>query len=92
MRGRKMSYEIDLSPEERAELEHWQRSTTRAAGLVRRAHAILLLADGLALKEVVVRCPMTERNVRKWARRFEGRRLEGLGDLPRPGRKPVFPP
>lgn len=35
-RGRKSSLRIVLSSEEQATLERWQRSTTVAAGLVRR--------------------------------------------------------
>lgn len=35
---------------------------------------------------------LTERNLRKWAKRFHGRGLAGLDDLPRPGRTPVFSP
>ena len=63
-----------------------------AAGLVRRGRAMLLLADGSTLKEVIERCAMTAKIVRKWARRFLEKRLDGLVDLPRPGRKPVFSP
>jgi hypothetical protein len=45
-RGRKSSLRIVLSSEEQATLERWQRSTTIAAGLVRRGKIILLLAAG----------------------------------------------
>jgi hypothetical protein len=34
-RGRKSSWRIVLSPEERQTLDRWQRSTTLAAGLAR---------------------------------------------------------
>lgn len=92
MRGRKMSFRVELSTEERAELERWQRTPTMPAGLVRRGRAILLLADGSPLKDVIERCGMTARIVRKWARRFIDDRLPGLADRPRPGRKPLFSP
>lgn len=92
MRGRKLSFSITLSKDERAELERWLRSTTLPVGLVNRARAVLLLSEGLPLKDVLVRCNLTARTVRKWARRFIGERLSGLQDRPRPGRKPVFPP
>ncbi len=92
MRGRPLSFHIELTPEERARLKRWQRSPSQPAGLVRRGLAILLLDEGLHLKDVVARCHMTERNVRKWARRFVENRVDGLSDLPRPGRKPVFSP
>jgi hypothetical protein len=92
MRGRKMSFRVELSGEEREALERWQRTPTMAAGLVRRGRAMLLLADGRPLKDVTERCGMTAKIVRKWARRFLVERLDGLGDRPRPGRKPVFSP
>ena len=92
MRGRKMSFRIELSGEERDALERWQRTPTMPAGLVRRGRAMLLLADGRPLKDVTERCGLTAKIVRKWARRFIDERLDGLGDRPRPGRKPVFPP
>jgi hypothetical protein len=44
-RGRKSPLVIELSPAERQTLQHWQRSTTMAAGLVRRGRIIFLLAD-----------------------------------------------
>ena len=92
MRGRKMSYQIELSAEEQAELERWQRTPSMPSGVVRRGSAMLLLASGSPLKDVPPRCGMTEKIVRKWARRFVAKRLAGLIDLPRPGRKPVFSP
>jgi transposase len=53
---------------------------------------MLLLADGTPLKDVVARCDMTAKIVRKWARRFTAQRLDGLADRRRLGRKPVFSP
>jgi hypothetical protein len=92
MRGRKLSFSVVLSDDQRAELEHWLRSSTMPAGLVTRARAIVLLADGMPLKDVVVRCGLAPRIVRKWARRFIGEGIAGLQDRPGRGRKPVFPP
>lgn len=92
MRGRKLSFSVVLSGDQRAELEHWLRSSTMPAGLVTRARAIVLLADGMPLKDVVVRCHLAPRIVRKWARRFIAEGIAGLQDRPGRGRKPVFPP
>jgi hypothetical protein len=44
-RGRKTSWVIVLSPQERETLERWQRATTMAAGLARRGRMMLLLAE-----------------------------------------------
>lgn len=92
MRGRKLSFSIVLSDNERVELRRWLRSTSMPSGVVRRARAILLLSDGVPLKDVVVRCGLTPKIVRKWARRFLAERIAGLQDRPGRGGKPAFPP
>jgi DNA-binding NarL/FixJ family response regulator len=92
MRGRKLSFSIVLSDDEPATLQHWLRSTSTPSGLAARARAVLLLADGTLLKDVVVRCNLTPRTVRKWAKRFISERLAGLNDRPGRGGKPTFSP
>ncbi|MCY2935845.1 MAG: helix-turn-helix domain-containing protein [Planctomycetota bacterium] len=92
MRGRKSALRIDLTPEERTELERRVRCTTLPAGAVRRARIILGVASGLHLIEVARRVGITEKHVRKWTIRFNEKRLEGLKDRPGRGRKPVFSP
>ena len=92
MRGRKSSLTIVLTPEDRAEIERWQRATTCHAGLARRGRVLLLLERGETLKEAARLCDLSVRHVRKWAERFRARGLAGLHDKPRPGRKPVFSP
>jgi Helix-turn-helix domain len=91
-RGRKSSLRILLSPEEQATLEHWQRSTTIAAGRVRRGKIILLLAAGHSQSDVGRTVGVQRTVVRKWARRFLAQRLEGLSDAPGRGAKGFFPP
>jgi hypothetical protein len=91
-RGRKSSIRIVLSPDERATLEHWQRSTTLAAGLVRRGRMILLLADGHSHSQVARALPVQRTVVRKWARRFLAQRWAGLSDAPGRGAKGGFSP
>ena len=51
MRGRKSSLTIVLTPDDRAEIERWQRATTGPAGLARRGRVLLLLEQGETLKE-----------------------------------------
>jgi hypothetical protein len=92
MRGRKSSLTIALTPEDRAEIEHWQRAPTCHAGLARRGRVLLLLERGETLKQAARLCGMSTRHVRKWAERFRAHGLAGLRDKPRPGRKPVFSP
>lgn len=86
-RGRRSSIRIVLSPDERATLEHWQRSTTMAAGLVRRGRIILRLADGPSHSQGARSLPVQRTVVRKWARRFLAQRLEGRSDTPGRGAK-----
>lgn len=73
-------------------MEHWQRSTTMAAGLARRGKIILLLAVGHSQSEVGRTVGVQRTVVRKWAKRFLAQRLEGLADAPGAGPRAVFPP
>ena len=76
---------IDLSDEERLELESLCRSRRTAQGLARRARIVLLASEGLENKEIVERTGSVPNTVGKWRRRFAEHRLEGLYDEPRPG-------
>ena len=91
-RGRKSSLRIILSSEERQTLERWQRSTTLAAGLVRRGRIILLLAAGASQSAVAQAVGVQRTVVRHWAKRFLAQRLDGLSDAPGRGAKGGFPP
>src|SRR5215469_14652206 len=92
MRGRKSALIIILTTADRAEIEHWLRSPTTPAGLVRRGRLLLLLEQGRTLKETAATCGLGVRHVRKWAQRYRDEGLAGLRDKPRPGREPVFSP
>ena len=92
MRGRKLSFTIALSDEEREELQHRCRMTTLAVGEWKRAQAILLLDAKKTEKETAERCGLGTRIVRKWARRYLEQGPAGLKDRPGRGRKPVFSP
>jgi hypothetical protein len=91
-RGRTSSLRIVLGAEERQALERWQRSTTLAAGLVRRGKIILLVAAGHSHAHVAQAVGVQRTVVRKWARRFLVQRLDGLTDAPGRGAKGGFPP
>jgi Winged helix-turn helix len=81
-----------LTDAERGELQHLVRSPTVANGLARRAHLVLLLADGASVSAVARRCEVDRVTVRHWGERFVTDRLAGLKDRPRAGRPPAFPP
>ncbi len=92
MQGRKTSLVVRLTAEQLAALEHWQRSPSERAGLVRRANLIVLMHQGSSLTNAARLVRLTVRNARKWVRRFLEHGCDGLADAPRPGRKPVFSP
>jgi len=91
--GRTITFrEVSLTEEQRRELTHYTRATTIPAGLARRARIVLLAAEGTPIREIVRRVGVQRNIVRKWLDRFRDRGIEGLEDLPRPGRAPVFSP
>ena len=90
-RGRKTSFVVTLTAEERNELESWQRSTTMPVGLVRRGKIILLRSDGVSISDISRTVRMARQYVRKWIKRFLVQGIDGLADKPGRGRKPFFP-
>ena len=76
---------IDLSAEERAELEGLAGRRRTAQGLAKRARIVLAAADGLENQVIARRVGADENTVSKWRRRFAQRRIDGLHDEPRPG-------
>jgi Helix-turn-helix domain len=84
-RGRKTSFTIRLTPEERRMLRAWQRATTISAGRARRGRIILLMADGVPITDVAATVGISRRFVYKWVQRFLEQGMEGLADKPRPG-------
>jgi hypothetical protein len=89
--ARRTSLIIELTVEERRELESMQRSTTSRAGLVKRARIVLLRADGLPISHIAIRVGIRRRHVDKWLNRFLQDRIAGLKDKSGRGRKPFFP-
>jgi transposase len=77
---------IELSDQERAQLEAWARRRSSAQALALRARIVLAGAEGLNNTEIAARLGMAVSSVRKWRKRFVEHRLDGLTDEPRPGR------
>jgi transposase len=77
---------IELTEQERAQLEAWTRRRTGAQALAIRSRIVLLAADGLNNTEIAARLDLAVSSVRKWRKRFAEHRLDGLTDEPRPGR------
>ena len=76
---------IELSEGERAQLEARLRRRKVARGDALRAEIVLLAAEGLSNLAITERLGIARMTVATWRRRFAERRLDGLGDEPRPG-------
>ena len=79
---------IDLSESDREELERLARSPSTAAGLSRRARAVLLMADHVVGTEIARLTDYTPVQISRIRRRFVEEGLNGLADKPRSGRPP----
>jgi transposase len=77
---------IELSDDERAQLESWARRRTSAQALAQRSRIVLLAAAGLRNTEIAERLGIDRGVATRWRSRFSRDRLEGLLDEPRPGR------
>ena len=77
---------IELSDEERAQLEAWTRRRSSAQALAQRSRVVLLAAEGLKNTEIAERLGVSRNMAMMWRARFAEQRLDGLLDEPRPGR------
>src|SRR3954452_22891881 len=83
---------IELSADERDELERRAREDTAPWRDVQRARMILYAAEGMADIEIAARLDCHPDSVSSRRRRFCGEGLDGLQDKPRSGRPRRFPP
>ena len=92
MSGPRSGRVIELDADARAGLERVTRRTTEAAGLVRRARIVVLVADGLPLDRVAREVGVRPTVVRTWADRYRAGGLAAVRDRPRSGRPRTFSP
>src|SRR5215211_3101238 len=85
-------YVIELSADERDELERRAREVTAPWRDVQRARMILYAAEEMADIEIAARLDCHPDSVSSRRRRFCAERLDGLHDKPRAGRPRRFPP
>jgi len=76
---------LELTSEERTELERLTRRSKTAQALALRSRIVLACADGACNSEVAKQLGITGAAVCKWRKRFIERRVNGLLDDPRPG-------
>jgi len=81
---------LQISDEERSELERRVRSNTIEARAAQRARIILLAADGVSNRKIAELVGMHFNQVGIWRQRFEVDRLAGLLDGDRPGRPSTY--
>jgi transposase len=78
---------IELTDQERLQLEGWARRPTTAQALALRSRIVLAVADGdRSNTELAGELGVSRGMVAKWRSRFAEHRLDGLTDEPRPGR------
>lgn len=82
---------IELTAEEKAELQRRFRSSTTTQRDALRARIVLLRAEGRSEAEVASEAGASVNTVSLWSRRFELGGMEGLEDAPGRGRKPSLP-
>ena len=89
---KKWPYTIVLSPNEKRELAARAAKYSLPYFQVQRAKMILLASQGLDSDEIARRLDTRRKVVWLWCKRFYEKRLQGLDELPRPGRPRAFPP
>ena len=77
--------ELILDEEERSTLERYARRGKTSQRLALRSRIVIACASGLDNRQVAEKLGVTAVTVGKWRARFVEKRLNGLGDLPRPG-------
>jgi hypothetical protein len=87
--GGRPTVPVVLSAEERARIEGMMRPAKAEQRIVRRAHALLMMADGVPGTDIARLLGMHADTVQKWRRRFDCENpADKLADAPRSGRPP----
>ena len=83
---------LSVTAKQREELDSLLRRPSAAAGLAKRARAIVLLVEGATVSATGRTVQMQRRHLYKWIDRFRQQGVAGLSDGKRTGRPPVFSP
>ena len=77
---------IEISEEDRAELERIVRSSTAEVRMLERAQIVLAASEGHSAAKVARRLGCSVNTAQKWRSRYERDGISGLRDLPRSGK------
>src|SRR4051812_44299288 len=77
---------LELTDDEREQLQRWARRRTSAQALAMRSRIVLACAQGRSNTAVAAELGVSTQMVGKWRARFVEARLDGLADDPRPRR------
>ena len=77
--------QIEVTVEDRAELERIVRAVSSEVRMVERARIVLAAAEGLKGVEIAERVGCSEPTVVKWRGRYAKKGMDGLRDAPRSG-------
>ncbi len=69
---------LELTEEQRSELNKWASSRTLSAGDVFRARLILALAEGRTYNEIMTTMETSAPTILRWKQRFEEDGMNGL--------------
>jgi len=84
--------DVNLTTREEKNLTKWLRSGKIEYRFRFRAQIILLANEDKSNTEIAKILNCARKTVIKWRNRFSKKRLDGLKDLPRAGRPPIFTP
>ena len=82
--------EVRISRKDREMLEACCRSPRTLQCDLKRARIVLLAAAGRSTRSIAKEVGVQPRIASLWRNRFADHGLEGLGDKPRPGKKPIY--
>jgi transposase len=76
---------LEISDEDRVELERIVRAASSEVRMVERARIVLAAGEGLTTSQIAERVGCGERTVKKWRPRYARDGIDGLSDAPRAG-------
>ena len=83
---------LEMTADQRAQLEQMARSLSLPHRMVTQARALLMAADGAAVYETARQLRVASNSVRDWRRRFESEGVPGVGRVASGrGRRPWLP-